>query len=492
MAREDEGTPALRLTGIEKRCGDDAWAVRKGSLAIESGVLHALVGENGAGKTTLLKIAAGILTRDAGELLVGEKQPKSYDARVAQACGVAMVQQHFALFGSLSVLENLMLGAEPTLVGGRLDRARASADAARVLAALGAPMPLNVKVATLGVADKQRLEIARALYRDARVLILDEPTAVLTPLEAAKLYETLLRLRDEGRAVVVVTHKLDEVERYADVVTVMRRGETLGTRGVARGAEVLRLAGELVGGEPLPEIHPVSSDLGDVRLAVRGLARLPLLRDATFEVRAKEIVGIAGVSGNGQSELVRVLGGLEERDAGEVTVGTLEAVHEDRQTEGLVLDAPVCENLVLGGLAAFTRHGIVDDARAREVAVARIADFDVRPPDPDVPARALSGGNQQKVVLARALARRPDVLVIAHPTRGVDPIAARAIHEQLLAAASRGMAILVVGADLTELRLLCRRILVMVRGHVVASFPPTVDDDVLGAAMLGGEIAKSA
>jgi len=466
--------------------------VREGSLAIDVGVLHAIVGENGAGKSTLLKIAAGMLARDAGELWVEGERPRTYDARLAQASGVAMVQQHFALFGGLTVLENLMLGAEPMLAGGRLDLPRAATDATRVLAELGVQLPLDARVSTLGVADKQRLEIARALYRNARVLILDEPTAVLTPLEVAHLYETLLRLRDEGRAVVVVTHKLDEVERYADVVTVMRRGETLGTRRVARGAEVTRLAGELVGGEPLPEIHPETTELGDVRLSVRGLACIPLLRDASFEVRAKEIVGVAGVSGNGQSELVRVLGGLQERDGGDVVAGSLEVVHEDRQTEGLVLDASVSENLALGGLAAFTRRGVVDDARVRESAVAWIAELDVRPPDPDVAARTLSGGNQQKVVLARALSRTPDVLVIAHPTRGVDPIAARAIHEQLLAAASRGMAILVVGADLTELRLLCRRILVMVRGRVVASFPPTVDDDTLGAAMLGGEVAKSA
>jgi ABC-type uncharacterized transport system ATPase subunit len=491
MALHGEGTPALRLAGVEKRFGE-ACAVRGASLSIEAGALHAIVGENGAGKSTLLKIAAGILARDAGEIWVSGEQPTAYDARVAQALGVGMVQQHFALFGGLTVLENLIVGAEPTHRGGRLDLARAAREAERVLGELGATLPLDARVATLGVADKQRLEIARALFRDARVLILDEPTAVLAPLEANALYDTLRRLRDEGRAVVVVTHKLDEVERHADVVTVMRRGETLGTRPVARGAEVTRLAGELVGGEPLPEVRAATGDLGDPRLSVRGLVSLPLLRDASFEVRAGEIVGIAGVSGNGQSELVHVLGGLIEADAGDVLAGSIEVVHEDRQSEGLVLDASVCENLVLGELRSFSRGGLVDDARVRAAATTRIAAFDVRPADPDVPARALSGGNQQKVVLARALARAPGVLVVAHPTRGVDPIAGRAIHEQLLAAAARGTAILVVGADLTELRLLCRRILVMVRGRVAGSFPPNVDDDTLGAAMLGGEAKQSA
>jgi simple sugar transport system ATP-binding protein len=206
-------------------------------------------------------------------------------------------------------------------------------------------------------------------------------------------------------------------------------------------------------------------------------------------------VGIAGVSGNGQSELVRVLGGLLEPDAGEVIAGSMEVVYEDRQTEGLVLSASVRENLVLGELSRFTRQsrlGVIDERQVNEAAVARIERFDIRPADPDAAARSLSGGNQQKIVVARALSRAPDVLVIAHPTRGVDPIAARAIHEQLLGAAARGTAVLVIGADLTELRLLSHQILVMVRGRVVASFPPTVDDDALGASMLRGEGAAVA
>jgi simple sugar transport system ATP-binding protein len=442
-----------------------------------------------------LKIAAGILTRDGGEVWTFGEERARYDARVAQARGVGMVQQHFALFGGLTVLENIILGAEPAHVGGRLDLALAAEGATRVLRELDVALPLDARVSTLGVADKQRLEIARTLYRDARVLILDEPTAVLTPHEAKALYATLRRLADEGRAVVVVTHKLDEVEAHADVVTVMRRGETLGTRPVARGAEVARLAGELVGGAPLPPIQAHVESLGETRLTVRELASRPGLQGASLEVRAGEIVGIAGVSGNGQSELVRVLGGLLEPDAGEVIAGSMEVVYEDRQTEGLVLSASLRENLVLGELSSFTREsrlGVIDERQVNEAALARIGRFDIRPADPDAAARSLSGGNQQKIVVARALSRAPDVLVIAHPTRGVDPIAARAIHEQLLGAAARGTAVLVIGADLTELRLLSHQILVMVRGRVVASFPPTVDDDALGASMLRGEGAAVA
>jgi simple sugar transport system ATP-binding protein len=228
-----------------------------------------------------------------------------------------------------------------------------------------------------------------------------------------------------------------------------------------------------------------------VRLRISELTCGRGLRGVSLEVYAGEIVGIAGVLGNGQSELIRILGGLLEADGGELVTGTLEVVHEDRQTTGLVLDASVEENLVHGQLARFSRWGLVDDARVHAEAMARIERFDVRPRTPETPARALSGGNQQKVVIARALARDPAVLVIAHPTRGVDLVAARSIHEQIFAAAARGTAVLVIGADLTELRLLCGRILVMLRGRIVATLPPSADDATLGAAMLGRDAGAS-
>jgi len=482
---------ALRLSGIRKRFGAIV-AVKDAALEVRVGAVHAIVGENGAGKSTLLKIGAGILAPDAGQIRVAGEEPPHYDARAAQALGIAMVQQHFALFGDLTVLENLILGAEPSRSAGRIDVAKARALATRALAGLGVTLALDAKVKELGVADKQRLEIVRALYREARVLILDEPTAILTPGEADALYVTLRRLATEGRAVVVVTHRLDEVAEHADVVTVMRRGETRGTRDVERGASVESLAAELVGGALPPEIAPAARELGEVRLDVRDLACGRALRGVSFDVRAGEIVGVAGVLGNGQSELVRVLGGLLAEDAGRVAAGSIEVVHEDRQSEGLVLDASVEDNLVLGELGSYTRRGVVDDDRVHATAVARIARFDVRPADPSLSARALSGGNQQKIVLGRALAREPHVLVVAHPTRGVDLLAARSIHEQLRAAAARGMALLVVSADLHELRQLADRILVMFRGQITATLPPTADDHAIGAAMLGGQTAASA
>ena len=488
------GEPLLHLRGIARRFGD-LQAVHDAELIVRGGELHAVVGENGAGKSTLLKIGAGILARDAGEVSVMGTATvlATYSAAQAQTLGVAMVQQHFALFGQLTALENMILGAEPVLSFGRLDLASARARADRALASLGASFPLDARVDTFGVGDKQRLEIARALYRDARVLILDEPTAVLTPQEATQLYGTLRRLVDEGRAVVVVTHKLDEVEAHADVVTVMRRGETLASRPITRGdkQERARLARELVGGDVLPDLEhqpsAVSVDESPVRLEVHELKYGRSLSGASLEVRAGEIVGIAGVLGNGQSELVAILGGLLVADGGQVKTGSIEVVHEDRQHTGLVLDATVEANLVLGELARFTRHGLVDDGKVLAVANERIQRFDIRPADAHARTRGLSGGNQQKIVIARALAREPEVLVVAHATRGVDLIAARAIHEQLLAAKKRGVAMLLVGADLTELRLLSDRILVMLRGRIVATLPPSADDATLGAAMLGGE-----
>jgi len=489
--------PALRLVAIDKSYGA-LRAVHDAELEIRCGSLHAVVGENGAGKSTLLKVGAGIVRPDAGQIWSFGVREVAYDARRAQALGIAMVQQHFALFEELTALENIIIGHEPVrawrAVGG-IDVAMATERVLAVLQELGVQLPLHAKVATLGVGDKQRLEIARALYRDARIIILDEPTAVLTPLEATALYATLRRLVGDGRGVVVVTHKLDEVETHADVVTVMRRGTTLATRPVRHGEEVARLGGELVGGEPLPELRPrpplQAHEAGGVRLRISELTCGRGLRGVSLEVYAGEIVGIAGVLGNGQSELIRILGGLLEADGGELVTGTLEVVHEDRQTTGLVLDASVEENLVHGQLARFSRWGLVDDARVHAEAMARIERFDVRPRTPETPARALSGGNQQKVVIARALARDPAVLVIAHPTRGVDLVAARSLHEQIFAAAARGTAVLVIGADLTELRLLCGRILVMLRGRIVATLPPSADDATLGAAMLGRDAGAS-
>ncbi len=487
MSEEDASSSLLlRLRGVEKSFGS-LQAVSHASLEVHAGSLHAVIGENGAGKSTLLRIAAGILPPDRGEIWAFGEVRRTYGAARARALGVAMVQQHFALFLELTALENLVLGNEPTRFGVMdVSRARACAEAA--LSSLGASLPLDQPVRTLGIGERQHLEIARALYQGARVIILDEPTAVLTPQESSRLYATLRKLAEDAeKAVVVVTHKLDEVEAHADMVTVMRRGKTLETRPVAKG-EVARLAGELLGGAPLPDLDVKKGDrpLGPPELRVADLAYGRALRGVSFEVRAGEVVGVAGVLGNGQSELVAILGGLIAKDGGSVEALSLEVVHEDRHAVGLVLDATVEANLVLGALTPYTRRGLVDERRIAAYAEEQVARFDIRPSDRLALTRTLSGGNQQKIMLARALAAAPRALVLAQPTRGVDIRAARAIHEQILAARDRGVAILLVSADQDELRLLSSRILVLGRGRIVAELPPSADDQTLGAAMLGG------
>jgi simple sugar transport system ATP-binding protein len=374
---------------------------------------------------------------------------------------------------------------------GRLDRAAARARAETAARDVGASIDWDAPVETLGVGDRQRLEIVRTLMRDARVVILDEPTAVLTPGEADALYVTLRRMADAGRAVIVVTHRLDEVRDHADEVSVMRRGRLVGTRTMTdRGEQAMRaITRDIMGEEPPATLERRVAEPGEVALELRDVRLGRALRGVTLRVRAGEILGVAGVEGNGQRELVRVLSGLATADGGDVKAGAIAVVHEDRHAEGLVLGASVRDNLVLGELGRFTSGlGLVDGEALQREALGRMQRARIVPADLDATAAALSGGNQQKVVVARVVARedRSQVLVFAQPTRGVDIGAARAIHAEIAAAASRGKAVLVVSADLAELRALADRIVVMARGRVVGEFPPDTPDARLGEAMLGG------
>ncbi len=481
----------LTLDRLDKRYGT-VHAVRGVSLSFEAGKLHAVVGENGAGKSTLLKMAAGVVVPDGGEVRIGGEVLAPHTAAEAIRLGVGMVQQHFALVGVLSAIENVMLGAEPVKSFGRLDVARARAQAEAVAREMGVSLPWDAPAETLGVGDRQRLEIVRTLVREARVVILDEPTAVLTAGEVSQLYATLRRLADGGRAVVVVTHRLDEVRDHADEVSVLRHGTRVSTRAIARGegaAEVQReVTRDIMGQEPPPALERRAGEPGDVRLEMKDVRLGRALRGVTLRVRAREIVGIAGVEGNGQRELVRVLAGLDAPDAGEVRCDAAAVVHEDRHAEGLVLAASVRDNLVLGELARFTRHGLVDAAALEREARARLDRGGVVPPVLDALAGTLSGGNQQKIVVARAVGRsdRVSVFVFAQPTRGVDLGAARAIHAEIVAAAAAGKAVLLVSADLAELRVLCDRILVLARGRIVTELPPDAPEAEVGEAMLGG------
>jgi simple sugar transport system ATP-binding protein len=482
----------LALDHLDKRYGA-VHAVADVTLAFEAGCLHVVAGENGAGKSTLLKMAAGVVAPDSGSVTVAGQRLAPHSAREAIRRGVAMVQQHFALVPVLTVLDNVMLGAEPLRAFGRLDRMAARERAQALARDVGVELPWDAPVESLGVGDRQRLEIVRTLVRDARVVILDEPTAVLTPGEAEALYGMLRKMTAAGCAVIVVTHRLDEVRDHADHVSVMRRGRLVSTRDLEAGVDARRamlpeLTRDIMGEEPPDALERKATALGEVVLRVCDVRLGRALSGVSFTVRAGEIVGIAGVEGNGQHELVQLLSGLARADAGEVDVGAVATVHEDRHAEGLVLRASLRDNLVLGELGRFaSRIGVVNVGALETEARARMERGHVVPADLEAIAAALSGGNQQKVVVARAVARadRVSVFVFAQPTRGVDIGAARAIHAEIVRVAAAGKGVVLLSADLAELRLLADRILVLSRGRIVADVPPNTSEARLGEAMLG-------
>ncbi len=475
---------ALEARGIWRRYGPIV-ANRDVSLAVRRGSAHALVGENGAGKSTLMKILYGLERADAGEVRIDGEAIARPSVERSIARGVGMVSQHFMLVPTLTVAENVILGREPRRRG-LVDLAGAR----RELAALGERHGLAVDparpVGELSVGEAQRVEILKVLYRGARTLILDEPTAMLTPPEVERLLALLRGLVAGGATVLLVTHKLDEVLALAEEVTVMRRGEVVDRRPTA-GLSAEALGAALVGRAsiPLPQRRRAATD--EACLALVGIsagAGAAPLGPIDLEVRAGEIVGIAGVEGNGQRELARVVAGLLAPTRGVVRVGTRDVtrlgvadrralgighVPEDRQEEGLLLDSPLWENAYLGREASYRLGRLVP---VKEV-VAQVRDglreLDVRPPDPHAIARSLSGGNQQKVLLMRELLDSPRVLVCAQPTRGVDIGAIAEIHARLLALADAGAAILLISAELDEHFALADRVVVLYRGRAVGT-----------------------
>jgi ABC-type uncharacterized transport system ATPase subunit len=511
----------MRGTSLELRAATRRFgaltAVCALDLELKPGEIHAIVGENGAGKSTALKLLAGHLAPSSGEVWVDGSKLVPATPQEAIRRGVGMVHQHFMLVERFTALENLILGREPVLTGGRLDLATARVLANKVAHETGLELELERLACDLAVGERQRLEILRVLYRGARAILLDEPTAVLTPLEVGELYQTLRRLAESGVTVAVVSHRLDEVGRYCDVVTVMRRGRLVLRQRLApssgRGGDHdplrAKLTSAIMGGEPPAEAHPPPLEpdakprlrLTDVDLARPGERKA--LDRLTLEVRGGEILGIAGVEGNGQRELARLLAGLERPTGGRIeldgaplrSTGTatqtgaaavraarargLVVVHEDRQRDELLLEATVWDNLVLGDLGAVVERPAVER---------RLARFDIQPPDPARLVSELSGGNQQKLAMARALDRELAVLVLAQPTRGVDVGTARTIHHAISGAARRGSGVVLVSADLNELRSLCHRIVVLRRGHVVAELGPEASDETIGRAMLGTDV----
>ncbi len=480
--------PAVELRGLAKSFG--AVAANAGvDLVVRPGTIHAVIGENGAGKSTAMKMLYGIYRPDAGEFLVDGKVRVWATPSDAIAAGIGMVHQHFMLAGPYTALENVVVGAEGTGAFGRIDFASARARCEELARAHGLEVPLDSPVEELAVGVQQRLEILKALYRSARILILDEPTAVLTPQETAALFANLRKLRDEGKTILIITHKLKEVMAVADHVTCFRAGRVVGDRPVA-GTSPGELADMMVGRKvnltveapPAPRLGEPALELREVRaFESRGAA---CLAGVSLSVRGGEVVGIAGIEGNGQSELLRFLLHPTEcdasgdyrclgKDASRLSAREIRAlgvglVPEDRHREGLLLERPVEENFLLGLQRRFSRGGLVARAELRAAATRAIEEYDVRPPSLTVAVAGLSGGNQQKLIIARELEPKPRLLIAAQPTRGVDVGAIEFIHRRLLDARAAGAAVLLVSSELDEILALSDRIAVIYAGKIVA------------------------
>jgi simple sugar transport system ATP-binding protein len=505
-------TPVLEMRGITKRfpgiVANDAidFDLRKGEV-------HALLGENGAGKSTLMNILYGLYTPDEGEILIRGERVVMHSPRDAIAQGIGMVHQHFMLIPVMTVAENVVLAEEPRTGGVLLDYAEAERRVGDLARQFKFSIDPHATIQSISVAQQQRVEILKALYRKADILILDEPTAVLTPQEANELFEILRALIAEGLSVIFISHKLDEVLQISDRITTLRRGKHVETIPRA-GATEESLATAMVGREVLLEVDKQAAQPGDAILRAEHLSvlddrGLPAVRDVSFEVRAGEIVGIAGVDGNGQTELIDALTGLRRIESGHVYVGEDDCtgksarqyldegvghIPEDRQRRGLVLDFTLAENL---GLYAYrqepvSRWGWLSPGRLVERARGLLKAYDVRGGGPQTRASALSGGNQQKVILAREVERDPKVLVAAQPTRGLDVGAIEFVHRRLVEERDEGRAILLVSFELEEILSLSDRILVIYEGRIVGEFPPTVTREELGVAMLGGSREEAA
>ncbi len=478
---------ALELCGIDVRYGA-RFANRGVSLRVEPGTVHAVVGENGAGKSTLLGVAYGEVRAAAGRLVVHGREAAlvGHTPARAIALGLGMVHQHFMLVPTLTVVENVILGREPRR-GPLVDLSRAEAELATLAAAHGLALDPRALVETLSVGERQRVEIAKVLFRGAEVLLFDEPTAVLGPSEVGAFLRALRGLAERGKTVVLVTHKLDEVAAVADAVTVLRHGERVVSyaQGSVPAPELIARA--IIGREPPPPlVPPPVRDRGAPVLTARGLISGSSLLGVDLELRAGEILGLAGVEGNGQAELVLALARLSAC-AGEIVraPGALGHIPADRHRHGLVADFTLAENLTLGRQRELSGRVTMDRARVLTHARELLARFDVRPGEPDLPVRALSGGNQQKLVVARELSRPGlTVLLCAHPTRGVDLAAADTIRRALVEARAAGVGVLLISSDLGELRALSDRIAVLVRGRIVATLArDAATEEALGALM---------
>ena len=500
--------PILEARNILMVYEDGVVANRGVSISVERNTIHAVVGENGAGKSTLMKILFGIRQPQEGEIFFKGRKVQIRNSREAIRLGIGMVHQHLMLAPDLTVAENMILGVEPTRGRLFLDMRQAQRITEQVSREYGLDVPPDRKIRDLPIGVRQRVEILKALYRDAELLILDEPTAVLTPQEADHLFATLMELKAHGKTIIFISHKLKEVKRIADRVTVMRDARVITTRDAA-GTTENEIAFLMVGREISFERIPAPRSVGEALLSARGLfyvddENVSLLKNVSFDVRAGEILGVAGVEGNGQTELVRILTGLLPASAGQVSIsGTSIAglsprairelhvshIPEDRMEDGAAAEASVQENIIVDRYrkAGFSRGPRLLWASIGRHARDLIARFDILVTSPRTPVASLSGGNIQKVVVARELSSNPKVIVAAQPTRGIDVGSEEMVHNLLRDARDQGKAILLVSADLDEVLKLSNRILVIYNGELVAHFRDVGDitGTDLGPYMLG-------
>jgi rhamnose transport system ATP-binding protein len=482
-------------------------ALADASLEVRAGEIHALVGENGAGKSTLVRILTGATAPDGGTVVIDGHSVERFAPVEAKRLGVVAIHQHPALFPDLSVAENLALGAEPGGLLARVDWPARRARARDALARVGADIDVDRDARSLSLPEQQLVEMARALSVRARLLILDEPTASLTPREVDRLFDLLKELRAEGVAVIYISHRLEELPRLADRVTVLRDGRTVGTEPMA-SVDAAALIKLMVGREVASvfpkraDPGPRTLDPGPLALEVEGLwSRDAGVADVSLTVKRGEIVGLAGLVGAGRTELARVLFGLTVRDTGSVRVAGQQVrpqspgdaiasgiayLPEDRRRHGVVLDLPVFSNLTLASLALVSRRGMLDSVAERATASRLVDALSVKTASLDTPVRELSGGNQQKVALGRWLVRTPDVLILDEPTQGVDVGAKAEIHRLIGELAAQGMGVLLISSELLEVMGMSDRILVMRHGRLVAEFDrATADAESVMAAAFG-------
>ena len=506
---------AIELSGVTKRFGA-IYANKDAGLKVKKGEIHALVGENGAGKSTLMKVLYGMYRPDAGEIKVNGKTVTLKSPKDAIDLKIGMVHQHFMLVHTLTVAENVVLGEEPLKNGFSLDYDKAKEETKRLIEKFNLILDPDAVVSDLSVGEQQRLEILKILYRKADILILDEPTAVLTPQEIKYFFDIIRRLSSEGKTVVLITHKLKEVLAVSGSVTVMRQGATV-SRVETAGATESSLA-QLMVGRPVVfqvERSPRTKEElahSDTALSVSGLKAMSnkghaALNGLSLEIKKGEIFGIAGVEGNGQSELIDILTGLKRPVSGSVVVlgkdidfsrnsprkmfdAGIAHIPEDRHKKGLVLDYSVAENLILGRHRepAFSSTAAINFMHVEAFSAKTAADYGIYPPGTYLRAGALSGGNQQKIVVARELSRRPRLLIVSQPTRGVDVGAIEFIHKKIIETRDLGCAVLLISAELSEILSLSDRVGVIYRGQIAGIFGAgEVEEEQLGLLMMGGK-----